>query len=126
MKDELVFHKDTPENTNLFPLSSNIAKMEWNDKDWDWPLRVTFWHGGTYEYDVANIPSPDPQMNGMLYGEMSLKLHHIWTMLKQGARWSQEAATKGEFVRGSHGAAFDYFIKSPIGKNRSLYRKVVG
>jgi hypothetical protein len=123
MKDSLKFWKDVPENAGQFPLSKNIALMEWDD-DWEWPLRVTFFNGGTYEYDVANIPAFDDSDSGLTYGQTELQLSNIWTMLKQGAKWSKEAAETGEFTRGSHGAAFDFFIKKPIGNNRALYRKV--
>ena len=106
MKDKIEFLPDTPENTGRL-VSSNLVSMEWDDER-EWPLRVTFIRGGTYEYDVANInQSPD-----------------LWDLLKAGLRWSKEAEKTGEFVRGSHGAAFDYLIKSPIGYNKSLYRKV--
>lgn len=125
MKDELSFYKDVPENQGKYPLSSNIAKMEWNDEDWDWPLRVTFWHGGTYEYDVANIPAFNTSgLEFLTYKEIEIGVSNVWTLLKQGARWSKEAAATGEYVRGSHGAAFDYLIKKPIGNNKTLYRKV--
>lgn len=120
MKDLIVFYKDAPENQHLYPLSSNIARMEWDD-DWEWPLRVTFWHGGTYEYDVASIPVLD---DWLTYGDTLISVSTIWTLLKQGAKWSKEAAKTGEYVRGSHGAAFDYWIKQPIGNDKSLYRKV--
>lgn len=131
MKDCLVFYKDVPENAGKYPLSSNIEKMEWNDEDWEWPLRVTFWHGGTYEYDVYNITLPFtgnfPQYKEQTYGDIAydgFAAGGLWTLLKQGARWSQEQADAGEYARGSHGAAFDYLIKKPIGKNKTLYRKV--
>lgn len=125
MKDLLIFHKDTTENVGKYPLSSNIKMMEWNDEDWGWPLRVTFWHGGTYEYDVANIPAFNVRgLEFLTYKEVEIDVSNIWTLLKQGARWSKEQADTGEYVRGSHGAAFDYLIKKPIGKNKALYRKV--
>lgn len=123
MKDEIRFHKDTEENQHLYPLSSNIALMQWNDEDWEWPLRVTFWRGGTYEYDVANIMAIGGK-DGVTYDELLIDLHSVWTLLKQGARWSGEQAKSGEYTRGSHGAAFDYLIKKPIGNNKSLYRKI--
>jgi hypothetical protein len=126
MKDELEFWFDDgePETQFRYPVSKNIAVMEWNDEDWEWPLRVTFFKGGTYEYDVANIPAFDDSNSGLTYSDTETELSNIWTMLKQGAKWSKEAAETGEFTRGSHGAAFDFFIKKPIGNNRALYRKV--
>ena len=128
MKDCLRFYKDIPGNEGKYPLSSNISMMEWNDEDWEWPLRVTFFHGGTYEYDVRNIQSfDDIQHSGgkdIVYGDTEFDIANIWTLLKQGARWSNEQAKTGEYTRGSHGAAFDYLIKKPIRNNKALYRKV--
>ena len=122
MKDSLTFYKDNEENVGKYPLSSNIARMEWDD-DREWPLRVTFWHGGTYEYDVASIPAFD-DFDGLKYGDTEINISRVWTLLKQGARWSKGSAKTGEYTRGSHGAAFDYLIKQPIGNDKSLYRKV--
>lgn len=128
MKDILVFYRDNEENVGKYPLSSNIAKMEWDD-DWEWPLRVTFWHGGTYEYDVnrINLPFAEElsQYSDKTYGDINNgSINGVWTLLKQGARWSKGSAKTGEYTRGSHGAAFDYLIKQPIGNDKSLYRKV--
>lgn len=127
MKDELVFYRDVPENEHLYPLSTNIAKMEWNDEDWEWPLRVTFFRGGTYEYNVKQIPAFNDATGWgaeLTYEDIELDVADVWTLLKQGARWSKTAADTGEYTRGSHGAAFDYLIKRPIAGNKSLYRKV--
>ena len=128
MKDCLRFYKDVPGNEDKYPLSSNVSIMEWNDEDWEWPLRVTFFHGCTYEYDVRNIQLPFTESfanyEGTTCSDIDEYISHVWTLLKQGARWSNEQAKTGEYTRGSHGAAFDYLIKKPIGNNKALYRKV--
>ena len=125
MKDSIAFLPDTPENAGKI-VSTNIVKMEWNDEDWAWPLRVTFVRGGTYEYDVNGIPVVSATgMEWMTYAEANVDVaEDVWKLLKAGARWSRESAKTGEYIRGSHGAAFDYLIKKPIAGNKALYRKV--